>query len=863
MSKFNEFIKDKNKKILISSSLGDLDELIKEMVKEEEIGISNYEKRTILDLARLIIFYDNHQYTYLDSSSLDIIFYGFLESKRDHKNDIYNLIPDVSFNFETSKICLKTINEIRKGKKLDKENRDINSLIKEFEDYLIASNYVDEILLINLASNKLSSLDKNKIEKMLLLTKEYKFGILKESKAKLSYLELNFLNSLTNKLGINLDELEVYSSNESLKISSFKTYGYYQEILNVISLIDKNKLPLEDVDILVSDSKYDNSLKAYLENYHIPYYFDYGVSIKCFSIYGLLDSICNFFIENYSIKHLYDIYRNKALNDGISNIKNIKDLRSDRNSILSKSSKYSPIQQQFLTELINIDKDVPISNLYESIINFIHKYTRVDQQQFIKEALDDKKRLFILLDKINIDSNKYKIILNLLDSSYVTIKDDNKLSHLRIAKLGSTNYLNKKYTFIIGLSAKQLQLNEIESPLLSDNDIKVLIDCHYYVDLSSERNNRFNKKLDELIKNNKCHSIYLSYSSYDSDEFRNLTPSIFYLKNINNEVNFKNNPKINLNINKGEEPYILPNEVFNKLKKDNGFSPTSLNTLYKCSLWYLYSKYFDNVEINEYENNWLKPNESGTFIHKVLEDYYKNHKDLNKDIDEGDFERIFNKVKEDTIINYPFDNKDLIEKYCSHFKKVIYQFIRDSRCSFKVLSTEYEFDSIPIKFFNDTLTYVFRGKIDRIDYLGDKDSVTKIRVFDYKSGKYHKLGEDGLTQTFIYINAVKELIKQGKFIDILGNVDLSKVEFEFHYYHFSGKEKDVKFTEEEVMKNKMSNEEELLRFIKLENNIKSFMEVYDPKINNKSLDNEGKCQYCSYKQYCLFKKTISLNKCRG
>jgi len=856
---FIDFIKSNNRKILIDNNLSDGNSIIKSFSLSNKISISNYEIFNINLLSKAILS-TQPECKYINNEEATYLFYSFLSNKKDG-SDIYNLIPDSSFSFESAKVCLSTINEIRKGKRKEGiKNENIDDLINDYEQYLLSNSYYDDVLMLKKC---IEIMNGDLIKNILKLKSKYIIGIVDSYLDTLSYLERNFLETLVNKLNTSYETLTLFTENKNLAINSYKTYGFYQEVENVINIINQNKLSVSDVEIIVSDNKYSNTLKAYFDNYKIPYIFTNGVPIKCFDLFGFIDSILDFFINHYSITYLYDIYCSIALKNEYKNINKLEKLHADKNDILfhsNNSYEFNDNQKSFIQELLKLNEYSNVYEIYLNLLDLINKYCIKDFVNPLIDILNNKLNIFELCSKVNINDKPFELIRRVFEDVKVQVKPLDR-SYISITPLSNVNYLNKKHIFLLGLSSSQMKLKEVESPLLSDEDIRNLIDTeNYYVNLPSLNNIRFNDKLDRLIKLNNSNTIYLSYSEYDSSDFKCLSSSTFYNKFTIKEDSPLINDKLHLNmmeITDKVDEKIIDNESFNRIKEEKSITPSSLDELYKCPLKYIYEQHYYNIALNEYDGNWLGYNESGNLAHKILEIYYKKH--VNKDYDESSFNEIFNEVSNKFIIEHPFDNLDEINRELKNVKRVVNRYIKsvkDKNDSYKVLGCEIRFKELDVQLNNKP--YKFRGSVDRADYYLDETSnELHIRIYDYKTGKELSLDNDGLTQSFIYTKAIEDYVKKPEVKDKLGNFDINKIKCEFHYvFLFIDLDKVV----EDINVTKAANEEKLRKFDRLENSYSSFVSVYNPSLKKEPKNPIGiKCVYCNYRDKCLIKRHNSLN----
>lgn len=855
--KFIDFMTQPSKKVIIDNNLGDITNIIKSFVISNNTSFFNFERFNINQIAKTILYTHYNNFIYIDTESSLALFYAFLSSKRDGQ-DIYNLIPDSSFNFESAKVCLSTINEIRNAKRINK-NQELDLLINDYESFLLDKNYYDDALIINKAIELINKLDVKDIKTIFKLNEDYSIAILDTCFYELTYLERSLLDTLVNKLNVKYEIVSIYDKNDNLSIKAYKTYGFYQEVENIINIIDQNKISLQDVEIIISNPSYTNIIKSYFDNYHIPYVFDYGDKLTCFNVYGFISSIIDFLSNHYSIKYLYDIYRNYSLKNEYKNIKELKNLHADINQIKLISQSWEDSPKTFINDLLDLPNYSNVSDIYNHLLDLIYKYLKEESYIFVIDTLKSKKRLFDLYDSLNLEDEPLDLIKRTLES--ITI--DSPLTSstpIVIKKLTKVKYLFKKHVFILGLSSSQLHLKEVESPLLNDEGIKKIVDYkNYYVELASNKNKKYNDKLDRLIKYNSSSNVYLSYSEYDSTEFKVLSPSVFFIKNASNI----NDPLINeslkldaFNIDKDEE--IIDSNSFNKCKENLYMSPTRLNTLYNCPLNYIYQKTYDEIDLDEYDNTWLKGNEKGTLVHAILENYYLAN--LDKKYNKASLDEIFDRLTKEEISKHPFDDVNEINEEISSIRKSINKYIKYTSThldSYKILGCEIEFSKIEIEL--NGKKYKFFGTVDRVDYYNPGTGELYIRIYDYKTGKEKSLDNDGLTQSFIYKYAIDDYLKKNDVKAIVGDFDLNKIKYEFAYIYLNEYNSTKFVSEDEVNKNIQANSYKLSLFNNLKNSVDSFFDVYKPKTIKDSDFADSRCKYCNYVDRCILKKRTSAN----
>ena len=181
--------------------------------------------------------------------------------------------------------------------------------------------------------------------------------------------------------------------------------------------------------------------------------------------------------------------------------------------------------------------------------------------------------------------------------------------------------------------------------------------------------------------------------------------------------------------------------------KDKVYSISYLEGYAKCPYYFLLHNYYKVEEMGreaeDYDNLDI-----GSIYHEVLNQYYRKYKlDLLNNRDNFDIEKTFDYIKELThkyasMKGYSVDNINdnlLIENIYNRLKNFIIidiTRIKESKDNIYPWEFEVEFGKDnPLIIQTNYGDVKFRGKIDRVDKLVDKD---KYVVIDYKSSSYGK-----------------------------------------------------------------------------------------------------------------------------
>lgn len=208
--------------------------------------------------------------------------------------------------------------------------------------------------------------------------------------------------------------------------------------------------------------------------------------------------------------------------------------------------------------------------------------------------------------------------------------------------------------------------------------------------------------------------------------------------------------------------YVKPNDLCWGKTEDKLFASVSAVERYLDCPFKFYCERMLGLKKNQ--NGGLDIATMGSFVHRILEKFFRRHKDLS--LPENEIKKIANDLCRETILEESFKavgksySKNTLEN--SLFKRaeyVVYKAVAvASRSDFEIEKTEltfgFEYSDIPaysIEVGNNQ--YYVRGKIDRVDKFGDY-----VAIIDYKSkskiscsAKEVYYGER--VQLLIYLNA--------------------------------------------------------------------------------------------------------------
>ena len=698
-------------------------------------------------------------------------------------------------------------------------NRSLNNFYKNSESILLPDaktieNFIDDIAFI---PNK-RKLPKNL--RILFLWKAIKNISMKElgfDKTFSNFLEsskflFHFFDELKSSIvkidDINVEDTygeyslhlkilkEIYESYENL-LSKFNFYdakneyeinvNYLKTYKNIFIFVD-GILSKFDFSLIKKASHYcDIKIQFIYDKYSSPFYKDLSKDFKnnhkyIFSITEnkiineekLPDTFPNIFTYSFQLRINQTLLVlakiNEWLEEGITNIaiilpnENFKEYLQlfDKNKNIDYSMGFTNRNLiKNIEKLKNNENKRIDSNDFYNLIKEIDKDKALDDVLLMLDSID--KEILEELDSIDIVNFLLTQIPNLKD------KDGGKIKIMSI--LESRNLAFDKLIIV--------DFNDKFIPMLSDNDmflntairkrvkmptitLKENLQMHYY----------FN-----AIKNAK--EVHLAYCALDE------------LPKIINELNLKeefNGDSLWRYFERKKEKIYLEEELKSRNKITN-LSATSIKAFIDCKRSF-YFKYLEKLKAISEELNQSR-------IHNILHS-------IGKDFDTSKIDSLIkdeNKKKQ-------FELMLIKEKITPFLLNQKWKIENEDR---EILELEEEFN---FKYQD----YIFSGKIDRIDRVGDE-----IEIIDYKLIKNMKPSNEDYLQLLIYKKALKEKYKKYENINAL------------YYDVYNNKEYEItKEIEEEC--------EEILSL--------ALNELKNDEIDFHMTEDLKKCKYCNFKYLC-------------
>ena len=473
----------------------------------------------------------------------------------------------------------------------------------------------------------------------------------------------------------------------------YRCYGVFSEILNALDIIEKEKYPLSDCEIIYTDDEYENLLRGELESRRIKYVIQ-SAHAKSTNLISFMCDVIKYIKENFKYELLEPVFTNpglKRLKDeegtpfhyisefyktfAFSNV--IVGYGYERTKLLIENAlDDKPNLKAFLIDLLGFtDKDGNID--YNKFLDFVRRYVKANKEEnILKNKLESLKGL---MNRIPDGREKLNVLERELENLRYSETDEltDEGGQIVIGKV-SKSFTLRKHLFVLGLNQTNLVSKVTENPFIENND-KYNDDLKDYEDRHSAENqkNKTVSSLDYFIHNSKS-ELYLSYSFVNKVNFRPSAIST-YLMQLMKSNNIETTDIIKVNgydislsrIAFNNDSLIIPgNEEDLSETGDNGeigedeekiskevneeeideikvedaseYKGKSLKSISASRLEPLitrcpYEFYYESIlgiKKTEYpdldEYQWLKSNESGTLVHEVFENYTNEELIVNK-----------------------------------------------------------------------------------------------------------------------------------------------------------------------------------------------------------------------------------------
>ena len=763
------------------------------------------------------------------------------------------------------------------------EKAQYKELLKAYKDYLDSKDLIDYVEALNkLASSKLK-----RPEEVYLM-----------SDVSLRPLEEKVLEQIFEGGIITLPD----EAHEIKVIKNFEVYGQYGELLNALDYIEENKIPLGDVEIIYTDSIFENLIKGTCDARKIKYTLkcNHGKTTNLISfIYDVLD----YFSQDFKYELLEKVLSNLALSSVY--LKEFYETISFPKYIVGSSYKRSI---EFLDAYKGVKKIKHFYELFEAILSVVD----VDKQEldYPKLLLVAKKYLFcekekaVLWDKLKELNNiiqhetkldrKIDLIKKELDE--VTYSEKDNPDYLSFSQVNKS-FTTRPYIIVLGLNQNLLVGSDVENAFI--DDLKKYSET-FANDKNAHISANYRKRQIYCLKYYLSHSdaeVILSHSSDNKIDLRDMTDGTYLLelddlpkKEVVNayEVHSKTlvfnqtngvleQEEVEQDYDNGEFKEVEGKEkkdvtetevkeiVAEEEIKDFTLSSSTLKDLIECPLKFYYQKILNIISVQFPELDeavWLEANSKGTYFHEIMQNYFNNFINKKPEFDGDIFEAAFDKATEEAEKKNPVNNDYIHDKEIADIKLAAYNYLhliidRDFTL-FKVLSNE-------AKLTNYKFTYpkcdklFFSGDIDRVD--GRMvDKTLRIRIIDYKTGRFKEKADHGYYQHVLYPYILEQALNNPDSPKLAG-LDYDDVQVDEFIYSFPfdelGREDKYQRSEfdkdsEDYKKVMQAIDTFVVSYLKEEKNyLQNAIKYFDDTHEIADSEYGSTCGFCKYKKECI------------
>lgn len=297
-------------------------------------------------------------------------------------------------------------------------------------------------------------------------------------------------------------------------------------------------------------------------------------------------------------------------------------------------------------------------------------------------------------------------------------------------------------------------------------------------------------------------------------------------------------------------------------------SPSVFMMFIKCPLEYSYyhEKGLPQREFRKrIPGKWLSAAETGNFVHKIMERFYKPLAEENvnfpSDPESGRFEEVFGEVSEQMKELVPADSHSVQEREilklhdkCHDYIAKNLEKLASKDYSYKPWKTEWDMPkdvkSIPI--WNNSISIHPSGRIDRIDsYVDDDTHQRHIWIIDYKSGRIANDEKKRLSE-------IKEKSCQHvMYTKALNGIKIDDYELVVDGFSYEYLMQDtpvtIPFTAEDIKKESLFPEDMAERMVVeavLNDDYKRRDKYRDENAAHLMLE-AGTCRFCAYRDICM------------
>ncbi len=780
-------------KYIVVDSVKDGNRYLRKENKKNHVVISNTKCVSLMEFAKEVVVRQQakkgilNALDILDGTSSAVLLLEMLKEKAD---DSY-FVPKESISQETAQEVCSILTQLRMGAVTDMfESSDathviqLKELLHQYEAFLVEKDQYDKARIYKDAISILRSnaTIRKQEQDTIVITDVYKNH--------LSAVELVFLDLYTN------GNYEVFSLKDELSLNDalagmefFESYGMANEVQYVISKMMEKEYPFGDVEIFYTSAEYEPYIEAAFDSRGIPYAMIHRQMPADNAYLHMMKYILKWASDNYSYESLKPImmlagkYRNtfyREIRAGIgwgmeryeSYIKAERQKKPVDEAAQNRQEKTLAFCD-CLEQLLHVfkwkdTKEVSYLEVYWKLVDVTRMLLENrEDYKYVSEKLKSFSRTVKCLGRgKNIEDVIYVLSREIKALTY----DDMEMTNaVCIRKLDSDlHILERKHIFVLGMSSKHFGSVVIESPVLSDQELETFLDSTKgYVRLAKREEEKKVESLYQTISTRDQNgTLTIGYSSYDTVNLRNMSPSIPYIRML------QQSGLDRTSIQKcGYENLILGNIFYEEdalwdtveieEKEVIGmpiasWSTTSLQELLSCPLQFYYHRVLrlpDESYKQAQSDRWLPANDKGTLAHGIMEDYCnqeflnKKSQEVSSNLQEAFFDQVVDHWVKKMLEVCPYVSKaayeaevEQVKTNCKNYLEKMHAEFSDPSNKWMVVACEKDFADIEIAFASEegTINLPFRGQMDRLDRYVDEEGIAHYRIMDYKSGRRKK-----------------------------------------------------------------------------------------------------------------------------
>lgn len=434
--------------------------------------------------------------------------------------------------------------------------------------------------------------------------------------------------------------------------------------------------------------------------------------------------------------------------------------------------------------------------LYERLLAFMETYSKKrDLERAVGMGVLRNQREIIAGEMLEASfADNCKAIRELLDSAMV--QDSSRSDTVTVQSLNDWRVLDRPLVYMIGLSLKEMLGKQVESPILTDEEMEDFLGEGEVPTLNHQMEQK-KKNLDRTLSTFDGERIIFGYSSFDTGSHCINNPSGFFrnmLDIFSGEKRVKpeelpefvyGNPKVDVVVERSKdipEKAVLPKTIEAVFGEKT--SSSLVESLLECPKKYAYGKL--GIPENQYTevsyDRWMDAALRGSFFHELSKRYCDEKLirpateayDFSEEEIEECITRIVKEIAEEYLGTQPVAcqglvheaSEEMTQKALEYFQQLQSK-LNGSELGWRVLMAEQRFEGATYDVEDYTgkkWSMTYNGEIDRVDYkiMPDERKVY-LRIIDYKTGKKDKkegvYNQGALYQYLLYREA---LMRTGK-----------------------------------------------------------------------------------------------------